>query len=94
MVLAETVKIAQRTLPEHWRTAVFRADHGACLTQLGRYVDAEPQLLGAFGALEDAFGAKDFRTQEVIKYLIDFYETSSQPDKGARYRPMLNARGR
>jgi len=36
--------------------------HGACLADLGRYPEAEAELLDGFATLRDVFGPADHRT--------------------------------
>ena len=55
--------------------------HGHALTKLGRYEDAESELLAAHGILLAALGPKHALTIQASKHLVElFEETGRQAD--------------
>ena len=80
----------QRSLePDHWRVARARGDYGACLTELGRFRDAEEQLLAGYGGLKAGVGEQDKRTQKAVSGLIRLYEAWGMPEKAAKHHALL-----
>ena len=58
-------------------------------TQVGRYEEAEPHLVGALETLTSRFGSEDDRTRSALRRLIMLYEAWGKPEKAAEYRAML-----
>lgn len=73
---------------ENQDLAKLRTKYGACLTNLGRYGDAEKQLLAALPVLEKSLGDKDEWTQRTIQELIRLYEVLGRETEARRYKAM------
>ena len=61
---------------------VFHGFFGKCLIELGRYEEAEQQLITGVSLLEEALGAEHERTTMVINFLIDLYESWDVAETG------------
>ncbi len=66
----------------------LRAGLGRLLTELGRYDEAEKELLQSYELLEQAFGEERPETQWVIEPLIELYEAWGKPEKAAEFRAL------
>ncbi|MFH1107767.1 MAG: tetratricopeptide repeat protein [Planctomycetota bacterium] len=90
-LFAVLMQLAPQTIPaSHWQLGVFQSCFGACLTELGRYDEAETHLLEGYRRLEGALGAFHPRTREAIARLAKLYETLGRTDDAAKYRAMLH----
>ncbi len=67
---------------------VYHASLGSCLTELGRFDEAERELLSAFEAFKasKAFPAEEART---IGRLVKLYERWNRPEMVMKYRAMM-----
>lgn len=75
--------------------AKFRTKYGGCLINLGRYGEAEKQLLAALPIFESSLGDKDEWTQRTIRELVRLYEVWGKEEEARRYRAMrIPASGR
>lgn len=90
-IFRDAVAVARRTQSggDLGRVAFTEDLHGECLTQLGRYEEAEPLLLGAYPVLKVSKGDDHLRTVEAIHRLIDLYDKWGKPEKAAEYRALL-----
>ncbi|MFH0982883.1 MAG: hypothetical protein V2A79_15280, partial [Planctomycetota bacterium] len=62
---------------------------GRCLTDLGRYAEAEALLLAAYAGEARMRGEDHENTRDSVESLIALYEAWGQPDKAAEYRGLL-----
>jgi tetratricopeptide (TPR) repeat protein len=90
-LLAETVEmIANGALPrEHTITGATTRKYGWCLVALGKYAEAEFELLEAHEILTAAVGEDHSQTRKVVSNLVDLYDAWDKPDKGAQWRVKL-----
>ena len=86
-LLAECVQRAQHTYADHWNTAVFRTNYGACLVRLNRLEDAERELLPSFDKLAAQFGPGDVRSRRAADALVELYDAWKKPEQADRFRP-------
>ena len=77
------------TVDVPWQIAEARSALGACLTDLGRYTEAESLLVDGFMGLQEARGAKDRYTQRATQRLVDFYTAWNKPERATAYRALL-----
>jgi hypothetical protein len=70
--------------PEHWHVANARSRYGACLMRLGRYEQAETQLLSAHRVLASA-GITEV-AQLTASRLVDLYVAWGKDEQEARWR--------
>ena len=84
-------EIGEQTLPAgHPRTAMYHAMNGQCLLGLGRWGEAEAEMLKGYEGLEAAFGSGDPRTQEAISGLCELYRQWGDSEKAARFGALLS----
>lgn len=76
-----------------WRVPAIRSHYGACLSQLGRYDEAEAQLTTAFEELEASLGSHHYRTRFAARRLVDLYDAWDRPEAAASYREYAAAPG-
>jgi tetratricopeptide (TPR) repeat protein len=89
-LFASTIESARTALPEgHWYTGVFLSKHGACLTELGRFDEAEFALTEAHRILSASIGANHERTRTTLTALVNLYEAWGKPDEAERHSAML-----
>ena len=72
--------------PGHWAVANVKSNYGICLTKLGRYAEAEAELLEAHEGLQAALGAEHDRTQKAAAGLVELYEAWNEPEKANAFR--------
>jgi len=76
--------------PEHFYLAIFRSNYGDCLTELGRYADAERELNLALPPLKATFKNDAHpRLKQIHERLARLYEKLQKPEKAAEYRALL-----
>jgi tetratricopeptide (TPR) repeat protein len=78
--------------PDHLDVAGDRSAIGPCLTRLGRYREAEEQLLAAHARLQAARGPQNWQTKLSIRRLAELYEAWGKPDKAKPYRVLLQSK--
>jgi tetratricopeptide (TPR) repeat protein len=89
-LLRDAVEIAERLgLDGYCEIPTLRRDFGRCLTDLGRYEDAEEQLLAAYEGESAMRGDEHRYTREAVANLVHLYEAWGKPDKGAEWRAKL-----
>jgi tetratricopeptide (TPR) repeat protein/tRNA A-37 threonylcarbamoyl transferase component Bud32 len=89
--LAEGVTLLDDAIPvfervQDYRSAIARSMRGLCLTGLGRYREAETDLLAALPALETEYSVEHSRTQQARERLVALYEAWGRPDQATLYR--------
>jgi len=62
-----------------------------CLTGMGRYVEAEEELLAVHKRMHDRRGPQHHFTQMAIRSLVDLYEAWGKPEQAARWQAKLPA---
>lgn len=88
--LARALEIAQQTLGEdNPRTSFSHMQMGVCLRDLGRFPEAEAQLLMAFDWLSEHNGVESPYTQPTVSQLVTLYESWGMPDRAEEYRRLL-----
>lgn len=77
-------------LPQgHWMIGVVHGGYGECLTAMGRFDDAEPRLLEAYGVLLNALGTDHERTRKAVERLVALYGAAGREDEAARWRALV-----
>ena len=90
LLLAPAVESARLVLSrEHVTTGALLCRYGEALTGLGRYSEAEAELLEAHEILTEVAGAGDDRTQKAVQALVDLYEAWGKPDMAEEWRGKL-----
>ncbi len=79
---------------QDWRVGVARSLLGAALASLGRYPEAETELLAARGLLKDVPGAEGREAEETRGRLKSLYEAWRRPGKLAEARAAADRRAR
>jgi len=83
----EAVPILDRTLPEgNWRRGEVRSLIGVCISQTGRYKEAEDWLLEGHRVVVADRGANDPRSRATGQRLVELYETWGRPQQAVAYR--------
>ena len=86
----EVVETVSSVLPaEYYRLPAYRATFALCLMDLGRFDEAEEQLLAAYNRELAMRGEQHKNTRKVVKNLIHLYEAWDKPDKVAWWRAKL-----
>lgn len=78
--------------PGHPYTAIFTNNHADCLTDLGRYEEAEAGLLQSLEWIEAAFKPGHPRQVRAVERLVRLYEKWGKPERAAAFRARLEAR--
>jgi len=63
-----------------------RSHYGRCLTELGRYPEAESTLLAAYAAIQPIRGDEHLWTTRTADRLVALYEVWGKADEAAKYR--------
>lgn len=69
----------------HWKTALAQAVGGAALTGMGKYAEAEGQLVHSYTVLNNDAGALPMYRTLVRGYLEDLYRKWGRPQDARRY---------
>ena len=87
------VQAAKRKFPDgrYYHLPEFRGHWGRCLTDLGRYEEAEAQLKAAYEGELAMRGPDHKDTREVVANLVYLYEVWGKPDQAAAWRAKLPA---
>ncbi len=85
MAQAAHESLAESYAPDHWRTLWALSTRGASLTQLSRYVEAEPLLLESYEGLRNNTGARPVHVETTRRYLAELYTAWGRPEESARY---------
>jgi serine/threonine-protein kinase len=84
------LEAAEVSLPRgHLKIARYRDHVGTCLTALGRFAEAEQELLAAQDALQGQAGDRHPYTQKSVANLIRLYELWGKPAQAAQWRARL-----
>ena len=80
------IETAQRALPPgHWMTSYFRGVYGGCLTELGRYDEAESLLLASYEDLEASLGDEHQLTRKTRRRVVGLFDAWGKPGKKAEF---------
>jgi hypothetical protein len=71
------------------RTVYARMQYGVCLRDLGRFPEAEAQLLRAFDWLVENNGIESPYTQPTVSHLVTLYEAWGRAGEADRFRALL-----
>ncbi len=86
----EFMRIAPSALPpRHDLLGVAKGVYGDFLTRLGRYDEAERELLEGYNSLRESQGPKDGRTLKVVQSLVELYDAWGRSVQAGEYRAML-----
>lgn len=85
----ESLELRRALDPESWETARSETLLAGCLTQLGRFAEAEPLLLASLATIEARFGASHPRTRQAIQGCVALYEATGDAASAAQYRSRL-----
>ncbi|MGD2108118.1 MAG: serine/threonine-protein kinase [Phycisphaerae bacterium] len=85
---ASQIRIDRLSLGDR-RIGTTRRDFGLCLTKLGKYEEAEEELLAAFDNLKAANHTSALAV--TVNGLIELYENLNRPDEAERWRAELEA---
>jgi len=79
--------VAEHYRPEHIRVAAIRSMLGYCLTDLGRFEEAEQELLAALDSLAGTDGPEARqREAKARERLVRLYEAWGRPERADMYR--------
>ena len=76
---------------DHWRAAWASALEGAALAALGRYPQAEPLLVAAYGVLRRNPRMNASQLGSTLQFLVQLYVDWRRPEEVARYRALRTA---
>lgn len=89
-LLRNALSIYERRLPAgHSKTAGVRIDLGACLLTLGRYSEAENEMLAGYASIVEAQGTNHPPVRSALKRIVRLYEAWGRPEPAAKYRDLL-----
>ncbi|MHC5064560.1 MAG: serine/threonine-protein kinase [Planctomycetota bacterium] len=89
---AELFLLCEGRIPEdHWLYGQFRKSYGTLLRRLGRYEEAEVEVLAGLEVMENALGKNHPRIVRVIEELVILYQVMERPEAAARYQSRLEA---
>ncbi|MHC4089048.1 MAG: serine/threonine protein kinase [Planctomycetota bacterium] len=87
----DALEAAETSLPRgHLKIGRYRDHLGTCLTALGRFAEAERELLAAYDSLRGQLGGGHPYTQKVVADLIDLYEAWGKPAQAAEWKTRLD----
>ncbi|MCH7701593.1 MAG: serine/threonine protein kinase [Planctomycetes bacterium] len=90
LLFRESVTIYRKKLHEdHPKLAVARINWGTCLVALGRYGEAEKEMLGGLRAIVDAWGARHPSARSALQDVVHLYELWGKAEEASRYRDRL-----
>ena len=76
--------------PGHWYTGVFLSQYGRCLTNLGRFEEAEGALLEAWGIIEPVLDPEHSQRVEAVQNLVMLYQRWDRPLDSQAWEERLN----
>lgn len=91
-LLRESLDIFAETLPDHWRRGYTQCLLGATLTGLGQLDDAEALLDQGVPTVLSHRGHADMFSQEVLRYITDFYLLTGRQGVAEPYRKLIAAK--
>jgi serine/threonine-protein kinase len=71
---------------EHWQIGEAQSLLGACLSQLGRFQEAEPMLKEGYSRIVAGRGRDDRLAVQAIQRMIRHFDRSGQPAEAAHHR--------
>jgi len=80
-LLRECANYCKMEVPNYARCALVKCMLGNCLTQLGRYDEAEDMLLSGCETLRNRMGMEVPDTQYCVRRLVDLYRAWGKPDR-------------
>ncbi len=87
-----SVAIRREQLPyDHWLRADLQSAVAACMVNRGRYETAQPFAVTAYRRVNEALGAKHWRTRLILERIVRLYEAWEKPDVAAIYRDKLES---
>lgn len=89
----EALEIFRAKAPGSWRIADAESVLGGCLTNLGRFAEAEPLLLGSYAVLsreQEAAGAR--AAPAALERVVGLYTAWGRPEKARVYRALKGAK--
>lgn len=90
LLFRESVAIYRKKLHEdHPKLAGARLEWGTCLVALGRYAEAEKEMLGGLRAMVDALGAGHPSARSALQDIVDLYEAWGKAEEASRFRDRL-----
>ncbi|MCA8960180.1 MAG: serine/threonine protein kinase [Planctomycetes bacterium] len=91
-IYRDIVERGSARLPaDDFSLSIFRRDYGGCLTALGRFEEAEAQLLPATARLAAKVGETHLATRNAYEKLIRLYERWDRESDAAKWRDRLGA---
>jgi tetratricopeptide (TPR) repeat protein len=85
----EALETARRALPAgHPFLGAFQRDYGRCLTALGRFAEAERELLAGYETLRTTDGAGSPSVRSAARRLVELYEKWGRPARAEPYRTL------
>jgi serine/threonine protein kinase/tetratricopeptide (TPR) repeat protein len=78
--------------PAHPGIMDARTRFGQCLLEMGRYAEAEAQLITGYNGMAAARGPDCARAQRAVESLVRLYESTSDADQAADWRAKLSKR--
>ncbi|WP_435005642.1 tetratricopeptide repeat protein [Tundrisphaera lichenicola] len=92
-ILRESLEIAERKIPDHWRTSVIRASLGTSLRKQGKYPEAEPLLLRGYEGLraraDQITPQSRHNIAGTVRSIVALYESWARPGEAAAWRAKL-----
>jgi hypothetical protein len=84
---------ARRVYPgaDHWQTAEAEGQWGACLAALGRFDEAETELLSSHAVLAKRRGPAHAATAESVEQIIHLYDAWGRPAEALQWRARRDA---
>jgi serine/threonine protein kinase/Flp pilus assembly protein TadD len=87
IAFSEALPIVDRSLPEgNWRKGELRSLIGACMTETGRFGEAEERLREGYEMVVADRGPEDPRSRVAAERLVELYERSGRPQQAAQFR--------
>jgi serine/threonine protein kinase/Flp pilus assembly protein TadD len=94
-ILRESLALAERNAPDHWRTSAIRSSLGSSLREQGEYAEAELLLLRGYEGLKarrDQIPAPlRHRIVEALESIVQLYEARGESGEAAAWRAKLQA---
>ena len=82
---------AARMGPGHTDTGTYRMQLGACLVSLGRYDEAEKELLEANKILQPYLSKGNKNSMATVRHLMKLYDAWGKPDRAKEFAVLLPA---
>jgi tetratricopeptide (TPR) repeat protein/tRNA A-37 threonylcarbamoyl transferase component Bud32 len=79
--------IFEEKLPAHWALGDVRWRWGQCLTEIGRYAEAEPLILSGIEIVEEQWGRDHTTTAQARAAAVQLYTAWGKPERVPAYGP-------